>query len=184
MCYKKGLILFIILLLTACSDDKTTESQDESSPEQTELSNELQTPESEKGDKDMAATVPTKDDFDFQDEDKNVLSKMEASISYTQEEDSLNFVFQVTNNAKHPFTFHFDTMQQYAYTIRKADGELVKVLKTSSYKQLPSTVFVKPGGSAMYEFSVEKLPTGSYTITFVFLAKELGLKKSFDFSIE
>lgn len=178
---KKGIILSIFLLLTACSDGKTTESHDQPSSKQGELSNQ----KLEHEDKGIeTATVPAKDDFDFQDEDKSVLSKMEASISYTEEEDSLHFVFQVTNNAKHPFTFHFDTMQQYVYTIRKADGELVKQLKTSSDIKLPSTVFLKPGGAAMYDVSEEKLPPGSYTISFAFLAKELGLKKSFDFSVE
>ncbi|WP_312092917.1 BsuPI-related putative proteinase inhibitor [Niallia sp.] len=181
---KKGIILSIFLVLTACSDGKTTEFQDQTSSEQTGLSNETQTLKSEKGENDREATVPAKDDFDFQDEDKNVLSKMEASISYTQEEERLNFIFQVTNNAKHPFTFHFDTMQQYAYTIRKADGEVVKQLKNESDKKLPSTAFLKPGGAAIYDFSVKKLPLGSYTINLVFLSKELGLKKSFDFSVE
>lgn len=182
---KKGIILSIFLVLTACSDGKITESQDQPSSEQGELPNQINTPKSEQEEKGIeTATVPAKDDFDFQDEDKNVLSKMEASISYTEEEGSLHFVFQITNNSNHPFTFHFDTMQQYVYTIRKTDGELVKQQKSSSDIKLPSTVFLKPGGSAIYDISEEKLPPGSYKISFAFLSKELGLKKSFDFSVE
>lgn len=182
---KKGIVLSIFLMLTACSDGNMTESQNQpSTSEQEESSSPIRSPKTENEDKEIETTVPAKDDFDFQGDDKNVLSKMEASISYTEEESSLHFVFQVTNNAKHAFTFHFDTMQQYAYTIRKADGELVKQLKTSSDIKLPSTAFIKPGGSSLYEVSEEKLPPGSYTISFAFLAKELELKKSFDFSVE
>lgn len=181
MALKKGIILPILLLLIACSNGKITETQKQPSSKQSESSIELQ---SEKIDKNIEASIPAKDDFDFQDGDKNVLSMIEASISYTKEKDVLLFVFQITNTAKHPFTFHFNTMQQYAYTIRKADGEVVKELKMTTNKKLPSTLFLKPGGTAVYDVSVKKLPHGSYTINFVFPSKELALKKSLDFSIE
>lgn len=182
---KKAIILSTFLVLTACSDGKIIESQEQpTTSKQGESSSPIHTPKSESEDKGIETTVPAKDDFDFQNEDKNVLSKMEASISYKEEEGSLHFVFQVKNNAQHSFTFHFDTMQQYAFTIRTSDGDLVKQLDTSSDIKLPSTVFIKPGGSAMYEVSEDKLPPGSYTISFAFLAKEIVLKKSFDFSVE
>ena len=184
MALKKGIIFSIILLLTACSNGKITETQEQPSSKQSESSIELPSHKSVKIDKNIEASIPAKDDFDFQDGDKNVLSMIEASISYTQEKDVLLFVFQITNNAKHPFTFHFDTTQQYTFTIRKADGEVVKELKMTTNKKLPSTLFLKPGGTVVYDVSVKKLPHGSYTINFVFPSKELTLKKSIDFSIE
>ena len=176
---KRGIYLALLMLLTACSNSASEEKDPKVNADQNinKETNEINQPSAE-------ATVPGKDDFDLIEGDADVLSNMKASISYNQDKTISNFNFEIKNDSKHPFTFHFKTTQQYSYSINTKDGKLIKEQDNSTIMKLPSTYFIKPGGTISYPVTIENLSPGSYKINFVFLATELPLKKSYDFIVE
>lgn len=110
--------------------------------------------------------------------------KMTPSISYKQEGKKVYFTFNVRNNLDHLFTFHFETAQQYDYTIKNQDGNVIRTYSKETNPKLPGEHPVKPGGLISYEVPVENLPPGSYVITLVLTAKEMQPKTALEFVVE
>jgi cytoskeletal protein RodZ len=207
MLKKFNLLLLTLLLFTGCSngqendvktqtqssdqiqsEDKTdiseTSSQSENSSDEENSSPKEQTtadspsktpPPNDKGDSKWKPPGNTNEDTE----------KMTPSISYKQEGKNVHFTFNVKNNLEHLFTFHFETAQQYDYTINDRDGNVLRTYsKETKSPALPGEQPVKPGGSISYEVPVENLPPGSYVITFFLKAKEMQPKAALEFVVE
>ncbi len=113
------------------------------------------------------------------------VDKVLPSISYEQDGSTIYFSFKVKSNIDGMFTFHFDTSQQFDYTITDKDGNIVRnYSKEGEILKLPSEQPVKPGGSIVYEEIVDKLPHGLYRINFVLIAKEMQPKTSIQFEVK
>lgn len=185
MILKKGVYFAIFLSLTGCSYEEGTKlanphsesgvEKEEDTPLETSISNDEPS---------LEITVPPKEDLNSNKGSTDVLSNLETSITHEQISTDNHLYFQIKNTSEHSFTFHFETTQQYLYKIYKEDGEIVEEQDNSIMKKIPSTYFLKPGGSVNYKVSTKKLSTGTYKVIFTFLSKEKTIKKSFNFTVK
>jgi hypothetical protein len=187
MIKKLSLLVLAISLFNGCSSnqdlvDKPQSSSENSSGGEDSIKEVTTITDS------PAKTPPKNDKGDIKDKpgiSKESVEKMTPSISYKLEGKNVHFTFNVKNNLDHLFTFHFETAQQYDYTIKDRDGNVLRTYsKETKTPTLPGEQPVKPGGSISYEVPVENLPPGSYVITFFLKAKEMQPKAALEFVVE
>ncbi|WP_186579853.1 BsuPI-related putative proteinase inhibitor [Aquibacillus kalidii] len=114
----------------------------------------------------------------------NLTTNFEPCISFEQNGDIANFVFQVKNSSDFMFTFHFDSGKQFQYQIRDENGKVIRESDSTSSSKLPSEYPLKPGGAISHKISIKGLNPGSYTVTFVLNAKEIQPKAGLKFKVK
>lgn len=203
---KLSLLLLVILLFSGCSTEQNNSINDENSQTtSTELEksdDKTDTPStqgeesrlsSQSGNSHSITASPSKtppriDDSNIHEKNEETTessTKIIPSISYRQDGKTMYFSFNLKSNMEQMFTFHFDTSQQYDYTIKDDDGKVVRNYSTeTNFPKLPSKHPVKPGGTITFEVPVENLPTGSYVINFVLTAKEMQPKAAIKFEVK
>ena len=109
---------------------------------------------------------------------------VESSLDYIENAGGVQFNFKIKNNIDHPLTLHFKTTQRYDYILRDENSKIIKQLsKEQTYFKLPGQEFFKPNGEIQYKETIKDLPKGSYSITFIFMAKEEPSKVTMKFTI-
>ncbi|WP_159461970.1 BsuPI-related putative proteinase inhibitor [Salirhabdus sp. Marseille-P4669] len=113
-----------------------------------------------------------------------IADKFEPEIEYTIDNQDVNAHFIIKNKSGHPFTFHFDTHQQFDYILFDEQGKIVQQYsKIMTFSKIPTETPVKPGGSLHYEVTLDDLPAGKYRMLFILMAKELQVKESISFEV-
>jgi hypothetical protein len=187
MIKKLSFLLIAISLFSGCSTNTEQADEPHSSAANT---NEEKEPNKEATTVTGSAskTPPKNDKGDIKnkpDISKDSAEKMTPSISYKQDGETIYFTFKVKNNLDQMFTYHFDTSQQFDYSIKDMDGKIVRnYSEDEKSTKLPGISQVKPGGAITFEVPVEDLAPGSYIINFVLTAKEIQPKTSLEFVVE
>lgn len=166
-----GLFLVMLLFITSCSQQEglapksNNSNQPVSSQEESASTTNTQPIENQPGSVTKGKLV-------------------ESSLTNTVKADGAEFQFKIKNSLDHPLTLHFKTIQPYDYILKSSNGTVVKQLsKEQQNPKLPSEEFLKPKGELIYTETIKNLPKGTYSITFILLAKEEPAKVSLKFTI-
>ncbi|WP_010676932.1 BsuPI-related putative proteinase inhibitor [Bacillus timonensis] len=115
----------------------------------------------------------------------DVVTGLETSLVKKENENTLQFLFEIKNSSEQKRILQFTSSQKYEYEIYKGTELVERFSDGKSFMQVLKDVAIAPNETVSFDIQVSNLSKGKYTIIVWPVAKGVAqLREQLDFTVD